>query len=86
MLLMKPFSKVSEPNPTVGGRRSTLTDMSPLTFLSERDFGRRLAAAMLCLVGGLHFPFSNQDGLAAGRAAARAILANRLLLRVCADG
>jgi len=31
------------------------------------------------VVGGLHFEFSNQDGLAAGRAVAAEILANRLL-------
>jgi hypothetical protein len=32
------------------------------------------------IYGGLHFPFSNSDGLAAGRAIAREILANKLLL------
>jgi PAP2 superfamily len=32
------------------------------------------------IYGGLHFPFSNQDGLIAGRGVAREILANKLLL------
>ena len=32
------------------------------------------------IFGGLHFPFSNTDGLEAGRAIAREILANKLLL------
>ena len=32
------------------------------------------------IYGGLHFPFSNEDGLTAGRAIAREILANKLLL------
>jgi hypothetical protein len=32
------------------------------------------------IYGGLHFPFSNTDGLAAGRAIAREILGNKLLL------
>jgi hypothetical protein len=31
------------------------------------------------VVGGLHFEFSNQDGLTAGRAVATEILANMLL-------
>jgi hypothetical protein len=31
------------------------------------------------VVGGIHFEFSNQDGLAAGRAVAAEILAKRLL-------
>jgi membrane-associated phospholipid phosphatase len=33
------------------------------------------------IYGGLHFPFSNIDGLAAGRAIAREILGNKLLLQ-----
>lgn len=32
------------------------------------------------IYGGLHFPFSNEDGLSAGRGVAREILANKLLL------
>jgi hypothetical protein len=64
----------------------TLTTDSATTFgLPARSYPSFSAAAneagLSRVVGGIHFRFSNEEGLAAGRAIAREILANKLLRR-----
>ena len=69
-------------------------DDIPFTFLSDsgaafnlppRTYPSFSAAANEAgqsrVVGGIHFEFSNEDGLASGKAVAAEILANKLLLR-----
>lgn len=64
-----PFTLVTDSAP--GGVARTYPSFS--TAMAEAGRSR--------VVGGLHFEFSNQDGLAAGRAIASEILATRLLRR-----
>ncbi len=57
------------------------TDPSSLGTRTYSSFSSAAAEAGISRVyGGLHFPFSNQDGLKVGKAVAREILNNKLLL------
>ncbi len=57
------------------------TDPSSLGTRTYTSFSAAAAEAGISRVyGGLHFPFSNSDGLAAGKAVAREILNSKLLL------
>jgi hypothetical protein len=66
------FTLAGDPNdPNAAGQTRTYSSFSAAA--EEAGISR--------IYGGLHFPFSNTDGLAAGRAIAREILGNKLLLQ-----
>ncbi|HJT80362.1 MAG TPA: vanadium-dependent haloperoxidase [Chthoniobacterales bacterium] len=65
------FNLTGDPNdPNAAGQTRSFSSFSAAA--AEAGISR--------IYGGLHFPFSNTDGLEAGRAIAREILANKLLL------